>query len=116
MLFLRIIKVLAIICGVIALPLIIFGWGIFISVPLFVFAYAIDRKTDPRPGQTNKKLITNIIVVLAGLACLFGLYIFGAIGHIDTTGKPDTPFMIISFVIVAAITASLLRLVNKRSV
>jgi hypothetical protein len=118
MLFLKVLKIIAIILGVLSLPLVIFGWGLLITIPLFAFAFAMDRVTNPKPDDINKdlnsKLIINIIVLLAAGASLFGIYALGAIGNIDTTGSPNGLFLIAGTVIVFILAALVLWLVNKQ--
>lgn len=116
MYFLKFLKVLAIILGIIALPLVFLGVGIFISIPLFLFAYAMDKITNPKPGQRSWKLFTNLVILFAGVGCFYGLYFIGAVGHMDTTGEPDTGFAVISGVICAGITGAVLWVVNTRKV
>ncbi len=106
---------MAIILGVAALPLIVVGWGLFISVPLFVFAFVLDRITNPKPGQNSHRIIVNAVIIMAGMACYFGFYILGGIGHVDTTGKGSTAYLIITAIITALITAVVLWIVNKRN-
>ena len=116
MLLLRILRVLALLVGIISLPLVFVGWGLFISIPMFAFAYVISGaiQSNPKDKPVRSKAVINSVIIIAGLASFFALYALGAIGNTDTTGKGSPEFLAISFAACFLITTLILWIVNRR--
>lgn len=113
MILVRILKIISLALGVLTIPLIFVGIGVFISPPLLVAAFVLDRIGRPESAQKNKKYLLDIAIVVLGVGIFYGLYATGSFGNIDTTGKPSTTFTAVSLVVCASITAFLLWMVNR---
>ena len=104
------IKILAIAGSILSLPLIIFGWGLFITIPLVILAVALDKK----PSQTNTGVIKWALIAAAvGFAMFFGIYTLGSLGNLDTTGKPSNVTTMIACVVGVLAAAGVYKLGKK---
>jgi dipeptide/tripeptide permease len=83
------IKILAIMGALLSLPLIIFGWGLLITIPLVILAYQLDKKPQTNPGVSDSRK-WKMIAITTGLAVFFGIFVIGSFGNLDTTGKPSS--------------------------
>jgi glycerol uptake facilitator-like aquaporin len=92
------VKILAIIGAILSLPLIIFGWGLLITIPLVILAIALDKKPSPT-GTSNSSKKWALIATAVGLAVFFGIFVLGSFGNLDTTGKPSGAIIIIGLII-----------------
>jgi glycerol uptake facilitator-like aquaporin len=89
------VKILAIIGAILSLPLVIFGWGLLITIPLIILAVALDRKPTAINNSSKKWAL---IAIAVGFAIFFGVYILGSLGNLDTTGKPDNVILVIGII------------------
>ncbi len=108
MAFIKALKILAILAGILNLPLILFGYGIFTTTAFFWFALQMNKVTDGTYDESSasmkQKFAVYSSVIFAGLASFFDIFALGAIAHIDTTGTAAAPTLFTGAVGCAALS------------
>jgi len=116
-LFLKTIQVLSIILAIISIPLIFVGFGILIFIPMVAVAFATEKaiKAHKNNIPMTAGVHTGYIFacIAGGLGCGFGVYFLGALGNIDTTGKPTTSSAVPGFIVAALVTILLIIIGGK---
>lgn len=111
--YLNIMKIVAVVMAVITSPLLIFGWGLFITIPFGLFTYLTDKNIDSKTGKVSNRSNLYAITIFTGLASFFALYTLGAFMHLDSTTKVSIPFLVFSGLICLGITFYTIYVIRK---
>lgn len=114
--FIYIVRAVAIVLGLISIPLVFIGPGLPLLVGMIVFLLTsglLLRSINQNESMNSDRyLLYNIGVVIGGLASVFALYIGDGVSHIDTGGH-SYPFLVSGIAVVIVITSSLIYLGHK---
>lgn len=118
MLFLKIMKTLALIFAVLSIPLWLFMtvFGALVTFPLIFLVFILDIAAGGAPGKRafmNSPITYNIAVILGAGACAFGLYDLLTF-DVLSGGHATLSDLIISIVAVLPITIALLIVGNRQ--
>jgi heme/copper-type cytochrome/quinol oxidase subunit 2 len=117
MLYLKILRILAVVGIIVSTFMLIIGWGIIIATLLITFFIAISKLTDPKPTDpqlTHKfKLQVSVAAVMGGLGSFLELYVLGSYSNIKQSNGPETDFLIISLTVCVVATMATIIVINR---
>ncbi len=100
--------------AVLTLPFFYNNLGLlFITFPLLLVTFVVDRIYTPRKGQNTKKLVASTGIIIAGLVFFFIASFFAALGT-DASGSTSMSGFLVAIIISITLTAAGLAIVNRQ--
>ena len=117
MLYLKILRILAMLGIIVSTLMLIIGWGIIIAALLITFVIGISKLTDPKPTDqpiTSKvRWQITVAAIMGGLGSFLELYVLGSYATYKKPSSPETDFLFISIVLCAVMTVVTIFVIQK---